>query len=82
MTRKSDLEKPYITLGVQGVNGSCFTANMVLDGHQPEVLIGTGKLACRFESLPLFPQKYSVKMSVRTGDLNDTILNLSGSGLF
>lgn len=76
------LEKPYITLGVQGVNGSCFTANMVLDGHRPEVLTGSGKLACRFESLPLFPQKYSVKMSVRTGDLNDTILTYQDVAVF
>ena len=69
------LEQPYVVLGVQGINGSCFTANMLLDGHRPEVLAGTGKLACRFKSLPLFPQSYSVKMSVRTKNGNDMIMN-------
>jgi lipopolysaccharide transport system ATP-binding protein len=69
------LEEPYVVLGVQGINGSCFTANMLLDGHRPEALAGTGKLACRFKSLPLFPQSYSVKMSVRTKNGNDMIVN-------
>ncbi len=69
------LEQPYVTLGVQGINGSCFTANMLLDGHRPEALAGTGKLACRFKALPLFPQSYSVKMSVRTKNGNDMIVN-------
>jgi lipopolysaccharide transport system ATP-binding protein len=69
------LEQPYVALGVQGINGSCFTANMLLDGHRPEVLAGIGKLACRFKSLPLFPQSYSVKMSVREKSGNDIVIN-------
>jgi lipopolysaccharide transport system ATP-binding protein len=69
------LEQPYVVFGVQGINGSCFTANMLLDGHRPEALAGTGKLTCRFKSLPLFPQSYSVKMSVRTRNGNDMIVN-------
>jgi homopolymeric O-antigen transport system ATP-binding protein len=69
------LAQPYIVLGVQGINGSCFTANMLLDGHRPEALAGSGKLACRFKSLPLFPQRYSVKLSVRTTNGNDMIIN-------
>ena len=68
------LMRPNIVLGVQGINGSCFTANMLLDGHQPEALVGTGKLTCRFKSLPLFPQSYAVKMSVRTKNGNDWIV--------
>ena len=39
------LEQPYVTLGVQGINGSCFTANMLLDGHRPAVLAGS-RQAC------------------------------------
>ena len=58
------LERPYFVLEVEGINGSCFTANMLLDGCQPKVLAGAGRLTCRFKSLPLFPQNYSVKMSV------------------
>ena len=69
------LEQPYVVLGVQGVNGSCFTANMLLDGNHPEFLDGRGKLACRFKSVPLLPQNYSVKMSVRSKNGNDFIVN-------
>lgn len=69
------LEQPYIVLGVQGLNGSCFTANMLLDGHRPEALVGTGKLSCRFKALPLFPQSYSVKMSIRANNGSDMIVN-------
>jgi lipopolysaccharide transport system ATP-binding protein len=76
------LVKPYVVLGVQGINGSCFTANMLLDGHQPEALSGTGKLACRFKSLPLFPQSYAVKMSVRTRNGNDSIVNYQDVAYF
>lgn len=69
------LEQPYVVLGVQGSNGCCFTANMLLDGHQPEVLVGPGKLTCRFKSLPLFPQSYSLKMSIRTKNGDDMVVN-------
>ncbi len=69
------LEAPYIVLGVQSITGSCFTANMLLDGHRPKVLMGAGKLTCRFKSLPLYPQSYSVKMSIRTNNGNDMIVN-------
>jgi len=76
------LAEPYIVLGVQGINGSCFAANMLLDGHQPEAMSGPGKLACRFKSLPLFPQSYSVKMSVRTNNGNDMIVNYQDVAYF
>jgi lipopolysaccharide transport system ATP-binding protein len=69
------LEKPYIVFGVLGINGSCFTANMLLDGHRPELLMGTGQFSCRFKSLPLFPQNYTVKMSIRTKTGLDWIVN-------
>jgi lipopolysaccharide transport system ATP-binding protein len=69
------IERPYVVLGVQGMNGSCFTANMLLDGHRPEALDGIGKISCRFKSLPLFPQSYAVKMSVRTKNGDDMIVN-------
>jgi lipopolysaccharide transport system ATP-binding protein len=69
------LEQPYVVLGVQGIAGSCFTANMLLDGQRPKALAGPGKLTCRFKSLPLFPQSYSVKMSIRTTNGSDMIIN-------
>jgi lipopolysaccharide transport system ATP-binding protein len=76
------LTEPYVIVGVQGINGSCFTANMLLDGHQPQVLAGAGRLACRFKSLPLFPQSYSVKMSFRMNNASDMIVNYQDVAYF
>ena len=51
------IEKPIIALGVLGVNGgSCFTSNMLLDGHRPDFLKGAGQITCTFKSIPLLPQ--------------------------
>ena len=68
------VEKPYIVLGVVGINGSCFFANMMLDGARPEVLDGAGTIACRFKSIPLLPQGYTVNMVVRPKNGIDTIM--------
>ena len=76
------LERPYVVIGVQGINGSCFTANMLLDGHRPEVLAGSGKLSCRFKSLPLFPQNYCVKMSIRKSNGTDWIVKYQDVAYF
>jgi lipopolysaccharide transport system ATP-binding protein len=76
------IERPYVVLGVQGINGSCFTANMLLDGQRPDALAGKGKVVCRFKSLPLLPQSYSVKMSVRTKNGNDMIVNYQDVAYF
>ncbi len=76
------LEHPFIVLAIQGMNGTCFTANMLLDGHQPEALIGSGKIVCRFRSVPLFPQRYSVKMSIRARNGNDSIVNYQDVAYF
>jgi lipopolysaccharide transport system ATP-binding protein len=79
---QKDLAEPYFVLGVQGIFGSCFTANMLLDGNRPGVMVGKGRLACRFKSLPLFPQSYSIKMSVRTNDGRDTIVDYQDVAYF
>jgi lipopolysaccharide transport system ATP-binding protein len=76
------LEQPYVILGVFGINGSCFTANMMLDGRRPEVMAGTGKLSCRFKSLPLFPQNYTVKLSIRTRNGSDFIISYQDVAYF
>jgi lipopolysaccharide transport system ATP-binding protein len=78
----SPLEQPYVILAINGVNGSCFTANMLLDGNRPSSLDGTGKLACRFKALPIFPQSYSVKMSIRTKNGNDRVLDYTDVAFF
>ncbi|MGA7991383.1 MAG: ABC transporter ATP-binding protein [Thermoanaerobaculia bacterium] len=70
------IEQPYFLLVVQGLQGTCFTANMLLDGQRPDRLSGTGRLLCRFREVPLLPQTYSIRMGVQTNDGRGTILNL------
>jgi lipopolysaccharide transport system ATP-binding protein len=69
------IERPIIALGVLGINGSCFTSNMLLDGHRPDLLNGAGKITCTFKSIPLLPQNYTVKMIIRSANVNDLIIN-------
>jgi lipopolysaccharide transport system ATP-binding protein len=69
------IEKPIIALGVLGVSGSCFTSNMLLDGHRPDLLNGAGKITCTFKSIPLLPQNYTVKMIIRSANVKDLIVN-------
>lgn len=76
------VEAPHFVLAIHGIHGSCFTANMLLDGNRPSVLEGEGKVACRFKALPLFPQSYSVKMSIRAKDGNDWILEYTEVAFF
>jgi lipopolysaccharide transport system ATP-binding protein len=76
------LEQPYVILAIAGVSGTCFTANMLLDGNRPSVLQGEGKLMCRFKALPIFPQSYSVKMSIRTKNGNDRVLEYTDVAFF
>jgi lipopolysaccharide transport system ATP-binding protein len=68
------VERPILTLGVLGVNGSCFTSNMLLDGNRPDFLEGAGQITCTFRSIPLLPQSYTVKMSVRAANITDLII--------
>jgi lipopolysaccharide transport system ATP-binding protein len=72
---RMQLEKPYLTLGVIGAFGPCFTANMLLDGIRPETMEGTGTIACRFKSIPLLPQGYDVKMGIRAKNGVDVIVD-------
>jgi lipopolysaccharide transport system ATP-binding protein len=76
------VEKPYLTLGVVGIYGACFTANMLLDGARPEVLDGAGMISCRFNSVPLLPQSYTVKIGVRAKNGVDTIINYQEAASF
>jgi lipopolysaccharide transport system ATP-binding protein len=69
------IEKPIIAIGVVGINGSCFTSNMLLDGHRPDFLEGSGQITCTFRSIPLLPQSYTVKMAVRAANVRDLIIN-------
>jgi len=62
------LFKPYLWITVQSLWGSCFAANMILDGNRPAVLEGAGRLCCTFRSLPLLPQDYTIVLAVRAAD--------------
>jgi homopolymeric O-antigen transport system ATP-binding protein len=76
------IDRPYVTIGIVGVGGSCLTANMLLDGRRPDELLGKGKLSCRFKGLPLLPQRYIVKISVRTNNGDEMIVNYQDAASF
>jgi lipopolysaccharide transport system ATP-binding protein len=79
---RNRLDQPYVTLGVIGMNGSCFTANMLLDGHRPDAMAGIGKVACRFKAIPLFPQAFSIRMSIKARNGTDAIVNYQDVAYF
>jgi lipopolysaccharide transport system ATP-binding protein len=68
------IERPMLAVGIVGANGSCFTANMLLDGHRPDFLEGSGQIKCVFRSIPLLPQNYSVKLNIRAATITDMIV--------
>jgi lipopolysaccharide transport system ATP-binding protein len=76
------LEKPYFTLAVQGKKGNCFTANMLLDGHRPKFLEGKGIISCRFKSIPLLPQRYTVQLAIKASNGKDVIMDYEELGSF
>ncbi len=75
------IESPLFQVVVQSIHGPCFAADMRLDGGQPRFLEGEGRLLCRFESLPLLPQSYTVRMAVKAGN-RDAIIDLQEVGAF
>lgn len=71
---QSRITRPLLAMGVLGLHGACFISSMLLDGHCPEFLEGRGKIRCRFKGIPLLPQSYSVKLSVRAADAREMII--------
>lgn len=76
------LVEPYFLLVVKGKKGSCFTANMMLDGVRPEVLHGKGRISCTFKSIPLLPQRYTVQMKIKASNGTDIIMDYEDVGSF
>jgi lipopolysaccharide transport system ATP-binding protein len=76
------LEKPYFILAVRGHKGNCFTANMLLDGHRPKFLNGKGKISCRFKSIPLLPQRYTVQLAIKANNGIDVLMQYEDIGSF
>lgn len=57
------IHRPYLWVGLSGSLGNLFTANMMLDGHRPEVLADVGRLRLTIPRLPLMPnQQYVVRL--------------------
>lgn len=76
------IESPMLAIGVIGGTGSCFTSNMLLDGHRPPVLKGRGTIICTFRSIPLLPQNYTVKLSMRAATVSEMIIPYQEVGGF
>ncbi|MGB6726940.1 MAG: ABC transporter ATP-binding protein [Terracidiphilus sp.] len=68
------ISRPIVALGIVGISGSCFTANMLLDGHRPDCITGAGKISCKFHAIPLLPQSYTVKMRIQDADSGEMIV--------
>lgn len=76
------LEKPYFVLIIQGKRGNCFTANMLLDGHRPEFINGKGLISCRFKSIPLLPQRYTIQLAINASNGKDALMDCEDMGSF
>ncbi len=76
------IESPLFAVGVNGRNGSCFTANMLLDGEQPRFIEGSGSLSCTFRAIPLLPQSYTVRIGVRSANNRDAIIPYGDAASF
>ena len=68
------IERPVVILVVQGLQGPCFAASMLLDGYRPAALEGKGMISCRFRSVPLLPQSYTVRLGIRASDGREWIV--------
>jgi lipopolysaccharide transport system ATP-binding protein len=79
---ETPISLPFFAIVIQSFKGSCFAANMLLDGHQPEVLHGKGQIGCTFRSVPLLPQDYTVQVAVRAKNGKDLIIGYRDVGYF
>jgi len=61
-------ENPYVWITVATPYGGIFSANMFMDGQRPKYIEGEGTIGCRFYSVPLMPQSYSIVMAIRASD--------------
>jgi hypothetical protein len=55
---------------------------MLLDGKSPDYLEGNGMLSCTFKSVPLLPQDYSVKLSIRAASITEMIIGYQDVAYF
>lgn len=62
------IHRPYFWLALRCQHGTFAGANMLADGHAPELIEGEGVIGCRFTDLHLFPQLYTVGVGARMPD--------------
>jgi ABC-type polysaccharide/polyol phosphate transport system ATPase subunit len=63
---KDHYQRPYFLLAIEGRQGRLFSANMYLDGQQPDAIQGEGTIRCTFKNVPLLPQQsYAVQLAIR-----------------
>ena len=69
------IKKPYFWLTINHPYGGAFIASMLFDDFRPDYLEGAGKLSCTFDSIPILPQFYSVKLGIQDGDGMSTLID-------
>ena len=79
---KERIRRPHFWISVLSKHGSLFVASMLLDGHCPEHIENSGTITCRFKSLPLIPQLYTVRVGVRGEDGLSMLTGTKDVGFF
>jgi len=80
----SPVPLPHFSLGVIPPDGGSplFTASMLVDGHAPPVIDGSGVVRCRFRSLPLTPKVYSLWGEIWASDRSRRVADWQKLGAF
>ncbi len=73
-TAIGQFKRPHFWIGIVGPHGSLAGANMLLDGCCPDSIDGYQSISCRFDSLPLLPQTYTVRVGARGSDGTSILL--------
>jgi lipopolysaccharide transport system ATP-binding protein len=79
---KTPIAFPHFVIAVHSFKGSCFAANMLLDGHRPDEVHGKGRIACTFKSIPLLPQNYTVQLAIRARNGKDLLIGIKDVAYF
>jgi lipopolysaccharide transport system ATP-binding protein len=74
--------KPHFWIAVDSQFGPLFCSNMAFDGHPPEWIEGPGSLRCRFGSVALLPQSYTVRVGVCDATCTQDLGTLDGATMF
>ena len=69
---KSKIKKPSLFIYIKSMkHGHVFSANMGMDGSNPEFIEGETEIECIFKKPPLLPQNYSVTFVIYSEDNKD-----------